>query len=49
LSAPDVLGRPRITGNEAVASNAKGIRGAVRGRPRDIAKIVEDAHISPQN
>ena len=49
LSAPDVLERLRITGNEAVGSTPKEFEARFSADLAKFAKIVKEAHISPQD
>jgi tripartite-type tricarboxylate transporter receptor subunit TctC len=49
LSAPDVLERLRITGNEAVGSTPKEFEARFTADLAKFAKIVKEAHISPQD
>jgi tripartite-type tricarboxylate transporter receptor subunit TctC len=49
LSAPDVLERLRITGNEAVGSTPKEFDARFKADLAKFAKIVKEAHISPQD
>lgn len=49
LSAPDVLERLRITGNEAVGSTPEEFEARFNADLAKFAKIVKEAHISPQD
>jgi tripartite-type tricarboxylate transporter receptor subunit TctC len=49
LSAPDVLERLRITGNEAVGSTPAEFETRFKADLAKFAKIVKEAHISPQD
>jgi tripartite-type tricarboxylate transporter receptor subunit TctC len=49
LSAPDVLERLRITGNEAVGSTPEEFERRFKADLAKFAKIVKEAHISPQD
>jgi tripartite-type tricarboxylate transporter receptor subunit TctC len=49
LSAPDVLERLRITGNEAVGSTPAEFDARFKADLAKFAKIVKEAHISPQD
>jgi tripartite-type tricarboxylate transporter receptor subunit TctC len=49
LSAPDVLERLRITGNEAVGSTPAEFERRFKADLAKFAKIVREAHISPQD
>ena len=49
LSAPDVLERLRITGNEAVASTPDAFERRFKADHAKFAKIVKEAHIPAQD
>jgi len=49
LSAPDVLERLRITGNEAVASTPDAFEQRFKADLAKFAKIVKEAHIPAQD
>ena len=49
LSAPDVLERLRVTGNEAVASTPDAFEQRFKADLAKFAKIVKEAHIPAQD